>query len=72
MNLKLVAELLEGLSDELRAIVMDDELRDAEAVNDIVFGELNHVLDFDLFEGDGFCRFGEVIGYHQDEPMSFG
>lgn len=33
-TMKFVAELLDDLSDELMAIVLDDALQDAEAVND--------------------------------------
>lgn len=36
LNPKLVAEHLEGLSDKLRAVVMDDAPQDAEAVDDAV------------------------------------
>jgi len=50
---------------------MDNSLRDAKVVNDMMFYEFDHVRRFYFLQGDGFLLFGEVISYNQDEPMSF-
>lgn len=72
LNLDLVAEFLERVSDKRGTIVMDDLSRDAEAINDVVFNEHDYVISFDFSERDGLCPFGKIIGYCQDKPMSFG
>lgn len=43
MKLKLVAQPLECLFDELRAIIMDDSPWDAKAVDNVTFDKFDYV-----------------------------
>lgn len=61
--MKLVAESLERLSDELRTIIIDNPSWDAEMVDDVVFDKLNHIMGFDLSKRVTPCPFAKIISY---------
>jgi len=63
LDSKLVAKSLEGLTDELRLIIMDNPSWHTEVVDYVMFNELDHVRCLYLSEKNSFSPFREVIGY---------
>ena len=68
---KLVVNLILGteggylLAGEVRPIIRDDSVREAEATQDVMLQELDHLMPNDFGERYNFDPFGKVVGYDQ-------
>ena len=71
LNHEFVAESLKRLANELGFTIVDNSSRHAKAVYYMMLDEFDQVGCLHFLQGDGFRLFGEVIGYSQDESMSF-
>ena len=63
LELELVAESLECLTDELRPIIIDNPSWHAKAVDHVMFNEQDYVRCLYLPQRDSFSPFRKVIGY---------
>jgi len=72
LDSKFIAELLKCLTGELGPVIVDDSSGHTKAVEHVMLDEVDRVWCLYFLQGNNFYPFREVIGYGQDEEMSFG
>ncbi|MFG1569927.1 hypothetical protein ACDT16_13660 [Staphylococcus aureus] len=67
-----VAKPVKRMTYELMSVVIDDPSGNTEAVNDVVFNEVDHIRGFHFHQRYRFCPLGEVVRNGKDKPVPFG